>query len=121
MNRTELASLCICLFFFALGGLVGSMHAMMRMLGLDHPRLPWRAKLRFYHFFGENEDLVARAQQIDREIRELYGAILITVLSDLGGSGPWPRSREAMNGLLAETERRFQSRTSKTGWLQRRP
>lgn len=57
MIMSILSSPIVGLMFFALGGLVGSARTMWRLLGLDHARLPWRARLRFYHFFGSDEIL----------------------------------------------------------------
>jgi hypothetical protein len=110
MNMAEISVLCAYLAFFALGGLVGSMRTMWRLLGLDHCRLPWRTRLRFYHFFGDDEILLRRATQADQDSREVYAIILMTVLSDLGGPGPWPRSKQALENVLAEAERRFQAK-----------
>ena len=110
MIMSILSSPIVGLMFFALGGLVGSARTMWRLLGLDHARLPWRARLRFYHFFGSDEILFERAERADRDSREVYGTMLIITLSDLGGPGPWPRSREALANVLAEAERRFQAR-----------
>ena len=115
MTTAELAGLCVCLMFFALGGLVGSARTMWRLMGLDHLRLPWRTQLRFYHFFGADEILFKRARQYDLHTREVYATILIATLSDLGGPGPWPRSREALENVLAETERRFQKMMDERG------
>ena len=109
MTPAEIAGLCMCMLFFALGGLVGSMRTMYRLMGMDHLRLPWRTRLRFYHFFGSDRILIKRAEQSDRDAREVYGAILMDVLHDLGWSGPWPQSRKDWGKILAEAESRFQA------------
>ena len=113
MTKVELAALCVCFTCFCLGGLVGSIYVMMHLLSSDHLRLPWRMKLRFYHFFGADETLFKHAQQLDKDAREVFGAIVITVLADWGGPGPWPKSKQAMDNVLAEAERRFQSQISR--------
>ena len=115
MTNAELSALCVCLVFFSLGGLAGSLYVMMHLLSSDHLRLPWRVKLRFYHFFGAEEILIRRAKQLDRDAREVFATIVIMVSADWGGPGPWPGSKQAMDNVLAEAERRFQLRISKTG------
>ena len=113
MTKAELAALCICFICFSLGGLVGSIYVMMHLLATDHLRLPWRVKLRFYHFFGAEEILIQRAQQLDKDAREVFATIVIAVLADWGGPGPRPKSKQSLDNVLAEAERRFQPKISR--------
>ena len=110
---SEMLGSLIC---FALGGLCGAGLLFVSLANEmeQGPRLPWRSRRIFWRFFGDRS-FEQTAERAERSRRELYALVLIGTMMDLGGHGrsPYPRSKEATEGLLAEAERRFQFETRK--------
>ena len=104
----DLFSQLIC---FLLGGLAGSGYLFVSLANeMDRgPRLPWRSRRLFWRYFGDRS-FEATAKGGEKNRRALYGCLVVATMADLSGPGrnPYPTSREAYDGLLAEAERRFQ-------------
>jgi len=99
---------------FLLGGLIGSCLLFVSLANeMDRgPRLPWRSRRLFWRYFGDRS-FEATAERAEKSRRELYGCLVVASMADLSGASrsPYPTSREAYDGLLAEAERRFQLMT----------
>ena len=107
----ELFSQLIC---FLLGGVAGAGYLFVTLANeMDcGPRLPWRSRRLFWRYFGDRS-FEATAERGEKSRRELYGCLVVAAMADLSGTSrsPYPTSREAYDGLLAEAERRFQLKT----------
>ena len=99
------------LMCFMIGGLFGAGLLFVSLANeMDGgPRLPWRSRRLFWRYFGDRSFEVT-AERGEKNRRELYGCLVVATMADLSGPGrnPYPTSREAYDGLLAEAERRFQ-------------
>ena len=99
------------LLCFLIGGFCGSALLFVRLANeMDKgPKLAWRSSTIFWRFFGD-KSLEVTAARAEASRRAVYGCMLIGAMADLSGRSrsPYPTSRAATEGLLAEAERRFQ-------------
>jgi hypothetical protein len=104
------------LLVFAFGGFVGALTiwlGLVHELSKSNDLLPWRrraASLRYLGSFGGWDKL---AEQSEQDYRLAYGYRLIATMAELGGPRPIPKTKEGVEALLQETERRFQGSLTK--------
>jgi hypothetical protein len=74
------------------------------------PKVAWRAKFIFWRWYRNlcgDSSFETIGQNADKARRELFGLVLMGTMQDLGGPRPIPQSRDAVDALLAEAERRY--------------
>lgn len=96
---------------FGIGGLLGYLSVVKHLL--EHKKRrnyswPLPLRINWLRFFGATH-MVRDAQELESERRHLFGFEVIRVMADLAGPGPWPKSIQALEGILKTAEARYQT------------
>ena len=94
---------------FCLGGLLGYVLTILYLVDCEtRDKWPNSAKRRWWLFWGV-ESVVKLAEQAEYSDRRNYGLALLTTMIDIGGPGPWPKTREQIENLFSLAEMKFQA------------